>query len=41
MATHAFDDASPDPEGLFVPGGAQPTFHAIQNQALLSAIAQA
>ncbi len=41
IATHAYQDAAPAPEVLFVPGGGQPTFEALQDQALLDAIARA
>lgn len=40
VATHDFSDASSDVDVLFVPGGAQPTFEAMQDKALLSAIAR-
>lgn len=39
VATHSYDDASPDPDVVFVPGGAKPTFDALSDQALLDAIA--
>ena len=41
VATHDFKDASPAPDVLFVPGGAQPTFEALQDEALLTAIGRA
>ncbi|MGQ0622829.1 MAG: DJ-1/PfpI family protein [Panacagrimonas sp.] len=41
IATHAYQDASKAPDVLFVPGGAQPTYEALQDQALLNAIAKA
>lgn len=40
VATHAYDDASPDPNVVFVPGGAKPTFDALSDPALLDAIAR-
>lgn len=41
VATHDFEDASPNPDVVFVPGGALPTFEALQDEALLSAVARA
>jgi cyclohexyl-isocyanide hydratase len=40
VATHSYEDASPDPDVVFVPGGAKPTFDALSDQALLDAIAR-
>ena len=40
-ATHDFTDFSAAPDVLLVPGGALPTFEALQDDALLDAIARA
>ena len=40
-ATHDFTDFSTAPDVLLVPGGALPTFEALQDDALLDAIARA
>jgi cyclohexyl-isocyanide hydratase len=40
VATHGYEDASPDPDVVFVPGGAKPTFDALSDEALLDAIAR-
>lgn len=39
-ASHSYADASPNPDVVFVPGGAKPTFDAMSDQALLDAIAR-
>ena len=39
-ASHSYADASPNPDVVFVPGGAKPTFDALSDQALLDAIAR-
>lgn len=41
VATHTYADATPDPDVVFVPGGALPTLEAMQDEALLGAIARA
>lgn len=41
VATHDYQDASSDPDVVFVPGGARPTFDALQDPALLEAVAHA
>lgn len=41
LATHTYEDATPDPDVVFVPGGALPTFEAMQDTALLDALARA
>ncbi|WP_420466069.1 DJ-1/PfpI family protein [Panacagrimonas sp.] len=40
VATHSYADASPDPDVVFVPGGAKPTIDALGDAALLDAIAR-
>lgn len=40
IATHSYRDASPAPDVLFVPGGGQPTFDALKDQAMLDLIAR-
>lgn len=39
-ATHSYAEASPNPDVVFVPGGAKPTFDALGDQALLDTIAR-
>jgi cyclohexyl-isocyanide hydratase len=41
VATHDFNDMSAKPDVVFVPGGGLPTFEALQDEALLGAIARA
>lgn len=41
VATHAYEDATRDPDVVFVPGGGLPTLEAMQDPALLAAIAKA
>lgn len=41
VASHAYHDASPAPDVVFVPGGAQPTYEALLDRPLLEAIARA
>lgn len=41
VATHDYQSASRDPDVVFVPGGGLPTFEALQDPALLEAIAKA
>lgn len=41
VATHTYEDATPGPDVVFVPGGALPTLEAMQDAALLEALAQA
>lgn len=41
VATHDFNDMSANPDVVFVPGGGLPTFEALQDEALLAAIARA
>jgi cyclohexyl-isocyanide hydratase len=41
VATHTYADATPNPDVVFVPGGALPTFEAMQDEALLNALARA
>ncbi|WP_428384382.1 DJ-1/PfpI family protein [Nevskia ramosa] len=40
IATHSYQDASPAPDVLFVPGGGQPTFDALKDQEMLDLIAR-
>ncbi len=40
LASHSYEDASPNPDVVFVPGGAKPTFDALSDQGLLDAIAR-
>lgn len=40
IATHSYEDATPDPDVVFVPGGAKPTFDALSDPALLDAVAR-
>lgn len=39
-ASHSYADASPNPDVVFVPGGAKPTLDALSDRALLDAIAR-
>lgn len=41
VATHDYQSASANPDVVFVPGGGLPTFEALQDDALLDAIARA
>jgi cyclohexyl-isocyanide hydratase len=40
VATHTYEDVSGDPDVVFVPGGGLPTFEAMQDEALLDALAR-
>jgi cyclohexyl-isocyanide hydratase len=40
VATHSFDDCWPTPDVLFIPGGGRGAFNALQDDALLDAIAR-
>lgn len=41
VATHSYEEATPNPDVVFVPGGGQPTFEALQDETLLRAVARA